>query len=552
MQEDAPSILGYPRNQRQDFYVLGTPSDSGTAIELARRGRDKEAEKTFRGQIERNPLDPVAHHNYAVFLSEHQRFDEATECYTESLRLRPDYPEALRNFAVLLSGKRQFTEAVEKLRSAVRLRPDDAQTLAMLGITLIAARKAKEAIPIFRQAVRLAPKDAIIRNQCGLGYFDAGCFDEAERTFLEALDLDPRLVSAHNNLGSLYKAMGRTQEAFSSFEIALSLDPASTLTKWNRALTLLSAGDFERGWQEYEWRWHRPETPPRKLPKPLWNGEPLEGKRILLHTEQGLGDTIQFIRYARLLKNGGAHVIFECQAPLMGVLRRLEGVDELLMEGQPLPPFDYHAPLMGLPRIFKTTLTTIPTFDSYITHDEKKLATWQDYFKPQREKCKLLVGLAWQGNPHHQWDHFRSVPLILFEPLARIPGIQLVSVQRGPGIEQIEEFQKLTNSALLVPTDGQQTTPAHLAETAAMMSALDLIISVDTAPAHLAGALGRPIWTLLSFVADWRWMTGRRTTPWYPSMRIYQQKTFGDWDGVISNVFDDIHHWFQIRSITGI
>ncbi len=368
MPRNTPPILGYPQTKRQDFYVLGSPADSGTAIELARLGRDEEAEKIFRHQLERNPSDPIGHHNYAVFLSAHQRLDEAAQYYAEALRLRPDYPEALRNFAVLLSSQRRFAEAIEKLWTAVRFRPDDVQALSMLGNALISGRKSKEAIPVFRQAVRLAPDDAMVRNQCGLGYFDAGYFQEAERTFLEALDLDPRLVSAHNNLGSLYKAMGRTQEAFSSFEIALALDPNSTLTKWNRALTLLSAGDFERGWTEYEWRWHRPETPPRSLPKPQWNGEQLDGKRILLHTEQGLGDTIQFIRYARLLKGMGAHVIFECQAPLIGVLRRLEGVDELLMEGQPLPPFDYHAPLMGLPRLFKTTIQTIPTFESYITH----------------------------------------------------------------------------------------------------------------------------------------------------------------------------------------
>ncbi len=174
--------------------------------------------------------------------------------------------------------------------------------------------------------------------------------------------------------------------------------------------------------------------------------------------------------------------------------------------------------------------------------DETGRIHWQNEFKPHRENGKLLVGLAWQGNPHHQWDHFRSVPLVMLEPFARIPGIQLVSLQRGPGIEQIEEFQKLTNNALLIPTDGQQTTPEHLIETAAIMAALDFVISVDTAPAHLAGALGRPIWTLLSYVADWRWMTDRRTSPWYPSMRLYQQKVFGDWEGVITNASEDMKH----------
>jgi Flp pilus assembly protein TadD len=522
----------------------GGEAATDTAIELAQRGRDGEAESSFRSQLQRQPHDPVLWHNFAVFLSAHKRAAEAAAHYRQALQLRPDYPEALRNFALLLTSQRRFNEALELLWQAVRLRPHDVPTLAALGNTLLSARRSPEAIGVLRQAARLAPTDAVVRNQLGLACFDAGRFAEAETTFLEALRLDSRLASAHNNLGSLYKAMGRSGEAFACFELALALDPDSTLAKWNRALALLSAGDYERGWQEYEWRWQRPETPPRRLPKPLWNGEPLAGQRILLHTEQGLGDTVQFIRYAALLKQRGAYVLFECPSPLAEVLKTAPGVDELIIEGAPIPPFDCHTPLMGLPRLFQTSLADVPVFEAYVQADPQRVERWRQVFTPHWQKGQWLVGLSWQGNPHHQWDHFRSVPLTLFEPLTLLPNIQLVSLQRGPGTEQIPTFQRLTNDALLVPTDGQQTTPEHLADTAAIMAHLDLVISVDSAPAHLAAALGKRTWTLLSSVADWRWMNDRPDSPWYPSMRLFRQKQFGAWDEVMHRVASYMDHEF--------
>lgn len=530
---------------------FSSPQEKGpdllqSAIGLAQKGQIQDAEKAFRQQLSVEPNDPAAHHNFAVFLSTQGRGEEAATHYRRALQHRPQYLEALRNFALLRTTQRQFQEAAGLLWNAVRQQPGDVQSLSVLGNTLILARRAAEAIPVYRHAIRLSPDEALLHNQLGLAFFDTGRFEEAEQSFLHALRLDPRLVSAHNNLGSLCKAMGRTKEAFACFEIALALDPESVKTKWNRALTMLSAGDFERGWQEYEWRWQRPETPPRQYSQPRWNGELLKGRRILLYAEQGLGDTIQFIRYASLLKAQGATVLFECPMPLAKVLRSVPGIDEFFMEGQPLPRFDLHAPLMGLPRLCKTTLSDVPAPIPYLTPDEKRVDLWRARLNQVTKPGDFLVGLAWQGNPHHQWDHFRSIPLVRLEPLTKLPRVRLVSLQRGPGIEQIGQFQRLIGNTLLVPMDGQQTTPEHLADTAGLMANLDLVISVDTATAHLSGALGRRTWTLLSFVADWRWMIDRLDTPWYPTMRLFRQEAFGGWNPMIVEL---ANHLFNTRHL---
>jgi Flp pilus assembly protein TadD len=526
----------------------GYDDAADTAVALARRGQLAEAERSFESRVRQFPQDPVVHHNYAVFLAEQKRAKEATEHFQTALRLRPDYVEASRNLGTLLCTQKRYHEALGCLWTGVSRRPQDVQLLWTLGTTLMSARQSAAAIPVFLQACRFAPKDPIAFNQLGLAHFDAGRFEQAEEAFLRALDLDPKLPSAHNNLGSLYKAMGRTREAFSCFELALTLDPGSQKTRWNRALTLLAAGEMERGWEAYESRWDSPDTPPRKLPQPLWQGESLENCTILLYAEQGLGDTIQFIRYAPLLKQRGAKVIFECPSPLAGVLKHAQGIDQMVPQEQPLPPFDVHAPLIGLPRHFQTTLERIPAKVPYIHAEAARIEYWRYRLQELKRAGDLLVGISWQGNPHHQWDHFRSVPLMSFEPLTRIIGVRLVSLQRGPGIEQIDVFNRLTDDKLLVPTDGQQTTPEHLADTAALMSNLDLVLSVDTAPAHLAGALGIPVWVALSYVADWRWLLDRQDSPWYPTMRLFRQKTFGDWGELFGRIAVQIEHTHSLKA----
>jgi len=222
----------------------------------------------------------------------------------------------------------------------------------------------------------------------------------------------------------------------------------------------------------------------------------------------------------------------------MDVLRRAAGVDELVELGRSLPPFDYHAPLLSLPHHFHTTLASLPAEVPYVTAEPERVTTWRKYLGQAAKAGEFLVGVAWQGNPHHKLDRFRSMPLMRLEPLVHIPGVRLVSLQRGPGIEQIEVLQRFTGHAMIVPTNGGQTTPADLADTVAIMSSLDLIITVDTATAHLAGALARRVWVALSSVTDWRWMAERHDSPWYPTMRLFRQKRLGDWDELVTRMVE--------------
>ncbi len=493
-------------------------------------------ERALRELLELVPEDPVTHHKYGQFLASQKRPEEAAAQFRLALDLQPEFPEALRSLATLLSAQRNFSEAIALLRHAVALRPDDVPALCDLGNALVNFRRGREAIIILQHALRLSPQEYRLHSNLGLAFTEAALFEEAEKAFHVALQLKPMFVPAHNNLGQLYILWGRFDEALACLDLAENLDRHNLITKCNRAIALLSTGDYARGWRDYQLRWDRPETSHRSYPQPLWKGEPLNGRRILLYTEEGLGDRIQFIRYAQLLSAQGAQVICECPMPLIDVFRGAKGVAELVQLGDALPNFDFHTPLLSLPHLFQTTLDSVPADVPYLAAESDRIASWRERLSLITTPGKFRIGIAWQGNPHHQWDRFRSLPLMQFEPLANIPGIRLISLQRGPGIEQIPTFQKFTNNKLIVPTDGTQSTPADLADSAAIMSCLDLVLSVDTATAHLAGALARPTWVLLSTVTDWRWLSRRSDTPWYPTMRLFRQKSLNDWDELIARV----------------
>ena len=497
-------------------------------------GGPSDDEKALLRQLTLCPDSPAAHYHYALFLANQHRGAEAVPHYQEALRLQPRYSEALRNFAALLVAERRFEEAVGHLWAAVAIRPDDVQALNALGNALVSAKRPEEALPLLLHAARLLPGDGHIYNNLGLAYGDCGRFAEAEEAFATALHHGTMSVEAHNNLACLYIMMGRHREALSCLGLALVLDPQHRSARRNRALAHLALGEFERGWEDYDWCAFGVAQPPDPFPR--WNGEPVARRRIVLTAHQGLGDTLQFVRYATLLKALRAYIILECPGPLVEVLAHVDGVDEIVPQGAPLPPADLSVPLMALARLFKTTLATIPAAVPYISASSERSAAWRARLAPRGGPGELLVGISWQGNPNHQWDRFRSVRLMALEPLTRIPGVRLLSLQRGPGVEQIDGFQRLTNQALCVPTNGQQDTPEDLADSAALMSLVDLVITVDTATAHLAGAMARPVWVALSRAADWRWLTDRCDTPWYPSMRLFRQRNAGEWDEVLSHI----------------
>jgi hypothetical protein len=351
--------------------------------------------------------------------------------------------------------------------------------------------------------------------------------------------LKPDYAVAYNNLGLTQVEYGDREAAARSYEEALRLKPDYADAHLNRALLWLLLGDFERGWPEYEWRWRCRGFPKPAFRQPAWDGSPLQGRTILLHAEQTLGDTLQFIRYAPLVRQRGGKGLLVVPPPLLSLLARCPGVDGLAAQGSPLPDFDIHAPLLSLPGLFRTTLATIPAEVPYLAADPQLVERWR------REEDRLTgafrVGLVWQGPSKHQWDRQRSLPLERFEPLARLPGVRLFRLQPGPGAEQLRSI----GERFPVIDLGSRLDPASFEDMAAVMASLDLIISVDSDLAHLAGALGRPVWLLLPFAPDWRWLLGREDSPWYPTMRLFRQKEPGNWDGVVDAVVGDLANQFH-------
>jgi hypothetical protein len=324
-------------------------------------------------------------------------------------------------------------------------------------------------------------------------------------------------------------------EALSGYELSLWHDPDSATAHWNRALTWLQAGNYERGWPEYEWRWRRKRSRPREFARPRWEGGPLGGRTVLLRCEQGLGDAIQFVRYAPLVRERGGPVVLECPRRLLSLFSRCEGIDRLVAEGDPLPAFDVQAPLMSLPALLGTTLATVPARVPYLSADPALVEQWGARVAPLPG---FRVGITWQGNPRHKWDAHRSIRLASFASLARLEGIHLVSLQREHGTEQLRSLAGRFSVTDLAREPA--ASPGDFAETAALLEHLDLVVTVDTATAHLAGALGVPVWVALSTISDWRWLLDRDDSPWYPTMRLFRQRRQGDWDDVFARMADEL------------
>jgi tetratricopeptide (TPR) repeat protein len=510
------------------------PDDGETTarlgVLLAEAGRLEEATALLRRAVDLRPADAAVQQNLGVALAQQGKAEEAARALEEAVRLRPDYAEAFYNLGNVLQGLGRRDEALEKYREAVRLRPKYGEAMNNLGLLLTEAGKHGEAAVVLQQAVRLRPQAVEGHNNLGLAYSALGRFNDAEKCFQEALRLDPGYVEAHNNLGSAYKEQGRLEEALACYQLALWLDPQSASTHYNRSLALLQKGEYAEGWKEYEWRWKRKQAARRTFPKPRWDGSPLEGRTVLLWCEQGLGDAIQFMRYAPLVKAKGGRVVLECPGFMSPLFSTCAGVDELVAEGSALPAFEVQAPLMSLPGLLGTTLETVPANVPYLHAEARRVETWRRLLEGVSE---FKIGVVWQGNPHHPWDRWRSFPLVCLAPLAAVEGVRLVSLQKGSGVEQVDGLTGRFAVETLGDLDGEG---GAFLDTAAVMKGLDLVVTADTVAAHISGALGVKVWVALSAVADWRWMCGTEITPWYPTMRLFRQATLGDWASVFAKM----------------
>ena len=498
----------------------------GTALQ--KLGRLEEAIVAFNASIRLKPDYADAHYNRGTALQKLGHLEEAIVAFNASIRLKPDYADAHYSRGVALRSLDRLEEAISAYTASLSLKPDLAEAHADLGSVLHDLDRLEEAFVAFNTALHFKPDLAEAHCNLGAVLHDLGRLEDAIVACNTALHFKPDLAEAHCNLGGVLDDLGRLEDAITAYNIALHFKPDLAKAHFNRGLALLSSGDLSNGWTEYEWRLRggAKGLKPHGFSEPQWQGEALNGRTILLHAEQGLGDTIQFCRYATLVAARGGRVILQTPRALLRLLSGLPGVERLIATGEPLPAYDFHCPLMSLPHIFGTSLATIPAPLSYIQVEEVLRSKWQSRLSPTAGR---RVGLVWAGNPKYKKDRDRSLPFAALAPLWNIPGIRWYSLQVGG---------RRANLDAAPPGIIEDLSPAldDFAETAAAISQLDLVLTSDTSVAHLAGALGRPTWVMLSFAPDWRWLTKREDSPWYPSVRLFRQTERGEWGNVIQSV----------------
>ena len=460
----------------------------------------------------------------------------AMAAYRQTLRCRPDHPEALNNLANALQDQGRLPEAIALYQRALALRPDYPDALCNLGHALRGAERLDEARQCYDRILALEPEHADAWNSLGLVHHAAGRGTEALAAVERALALQPDFPTALVNLSNLLQEAGDRAGAIDAVERVLVLDPYHAKARNNRALLLLGAGRFETGWRDFEWRWQAASlgTARRDPAVPQWQGEPARGRTILVQAEQGFGDTLQFCRYVPMLAASGFQVVLEVPSPLVRLMASLAGGARVVPRGMSLPPVDLQCPMLSLPLGFGTLLETIPGTVPYLAADPAATETWRRRLAGEG----LTVGLAWAGNPRTALpelaaiDRRRSMAPAALAPLLACPGVRFVSLQKhGPSAPA--EFGLVDPMAAM--TD--------FADTAALVAALDLVISVDTSIVHLAGALGRPVWLLNRFDGCWRWLDGRDDSPWYPTLRQFRQSRPGDWAGVVARVRRALAAW---------
>lgn len=458
-----------------------------------------------------------------------QRWAEAAALFHQVLAARPGHFEALHMLGAVALNTKQFVEALAWIEKSLEVNPTSAVAYSNRGNAFKSLKQAQAALDSYNKAIALKPDYADAYYNRAATQKELQQFDAALESYDRAIALKPDFAEAHYNRGNLLRDTRRPEAAIASYEKSMALKPGYTVPNLNLGLCHLQLGHFEQGWDKYEWR--RNENAFRDFPQPRWTGaESLAGKTILLHSEQGLGDTIQFSRYATLVSKLGARVVLDVQEPLMGLMAGLEGVELLVAKGGALPPFDFHCPLLSLPRAFKTTLQNLPSADGYLAPRPEKVTQWQARLGP---RTKPRVGLVWSGSAGHKNDHNRSI--LLSELLKKLPGnCQYISLQK----ETRPADQECLNRHPEILQLGQEIT--DFTDTAALCELVDVVVSADTSVVHLAGATGRPVWVLLPFNPDWRWLLERSDSPWYDSATLYRQSCMGDWREVFDKVGADL------------
>ncbi|HEY9302598.1 MAG TPA: tetratricopeptide repeat protein, partial [Phormidium sp.] len=524
---------------------------------LAVKGNLEEAIAFYQQVLTLNPNYAVAHNNLGNCLLAKGKLEAAITSYQQAINLNFYYTEAYYNLGNALKAQSNFAEAEIQYQLAVTLKPFP-EAHNNLGLVLQEQGKIEEAIASYQQALALNPNYTEAHNNLGNAFEEKGNLEAAIASYQQALTFNPNYIEALNNLGNAFLAQGKTEEAIACYQKALDLNPNYVQAHYNYAnalkyqdklaeaiaqlqytltldpnfaeahknlgISLLITGEFATGFAEYEWRWYTKEY--RKIAsfQPVWHSGDLQGKKILLLCEQGFGDNIHFIRYAPFIAQQGAHITLACYEELYRLFSTVPGIDQIVTSGTTVE-YDYCAPTMSLPYLMGTTAETIPTNIPYLFPPKTSPIILE-----APPETYLKIGIVWAGNPGNTNDHNRSCSLLHFLPLLDIPGIDFYSLQKGAKAQDLTAL----NLAQKIQDIGEKIF--DFADTAAVIAQLDLVICVDTSVAHLAGAMGKPVWVLLSKVADWRWMLEREDNPWYPTLRLFRQAKLGDWYPVFQNV----------------
>jgi tetratricopeptide (TPR) repeat protein len=504
--------------------------DIAEALKLHEQGRLDEAEQIYGAILAAEPGHCDAQHLLGVVRHQQGRNVEALRLIGAALKEAPGCADMLNNHGRALAALGRHQEALERFEAALAINAGHLHALSNRGDALAQLSRDDEALAAYRCVLALKPDHVGTLNRCGGLNVRLGRIAAAISCYDRALDIEPKRAELHINKGKAFRAVNRFQDALACFAAAAEIEPGRVEAHWNAGLVRLRLGDFEAGWRDYEWRWRKADWAglERSFAAPLWLGkEPVEGKTILLHAEQGLGDTIQFVRYAPLLARRGATVILECQPALTMLLHNVDGIAQTVARGDALPAFDLHCPLLSLPLAFGTRLETVPNGIPYINVPDARMQRWTERLAGSG---RPRIGLVWAGNPAHHNDHNRSIPLRDFAPILSLGGVHFVNLQKSMTAADVAQLERSAN----VTTLGDEL--GDLADTAAVIALLDRVIAVDTAAAHLAGALGKAVDLLVPFSSDWRWLVDRTDSPWYPTMRLFRQTAIGDWSGPLEEL----------------
>ena len=527
-QDDAVQLIGQAialYNQEPSFY-----NNLGAA--LRDLGDRDPALMAVATAICLKPDHIEAYFNLGLTLKHSAHIKAALSAFNQALAIDPNFSPARLDQGMILRDLGRYDEAFASLAAAIQVMAHHVEQLFFLGNGLLDERQLLSAVTAFMAAVCIKPDYAQAYCNMGVALEGAGNPGAACTKLSRALAIRPIYPEAQLNLGLTFETLERLDDANDCYSKVLDIRPDDPHANFNQSLLRLLSGDLLGGWPQYEWRSFGAVDGYRlrEFAQPQWRGEDIAGRTILVHTEQGFGDAIQFARYAKRVSALGARVVLEVQRPLLRLFSKLEGVDQLLVRGDVLPDFDYHCPLLSLPLAFGTVIGNIPAQIPYLFAEPPRVDAWRNRFAPK----DFCIGINWQGNPQFKKDKDRSIPLKHYLRLARIPGVRLFSLQANYGLDQIDQSVEARSIEIFGPQFADGTV--DFVDTAALMMNLDLFITSDTAVCHLAGALGVPVWVALTKHPDWRWLMEGEQCPWYPTMRLFRQKSRGDWDDVFARI----------------